>query len=88
MILLSGLRQRKLWCSVFLVSRNREGTEMDATTCQISPISGTCATHGGEDCNMRPLPRSTVTPREPRTQLYDLPIFGWAWREDGRDLRA
>jgi len=25
---------------------------------------------------------------EPPKAVYDLPIFGWAWREDGRDLRA
>jgi hypothetical protein len=24
----------------------------------------------------------------PELKLYDLPIFAWAWREDGRDLRA
>jgi len=64
--------------------------------CQISPIDGTCATHGGDECSTRPLsPIETVKrdvlsrgPVARPTALYDLPIFGWAWREDGRDRRA
>jgi len=35
---------------------------------------------GRKDC----LPATTKTPKG----LHDLPIFGWAWQEDGRDRRA
>ena len=31
--------------------------------------------------------RRARAPESPKA-IYDLPIFGWAWREDARDLRA
>jgi hypothetical protein len=72
----------------------------DAKTCQASPIDGTCELHPDDECGLQfrlgsspvrhdcgdPECSGTVWDR-PRA-LYDLPIFGWAWREDGRDLRA
>ena len=59
------------------------------TACQFSPIDGECAAHPGQGCDTRPLPPAQprpVTTDGPR--LHDLPIFAWAWREDGRQLRA
>lgn len=57
-------------------------------TCCISPIDGTCATHPDSDCNQRPLTPAPAKFAESNTRLWDLPIFGWAWREDGRDRKA
>lgn len=69
---------------------------MTDTACQFSPIDGTCATHGGDECNQRPLPpvqvvKADILSRGPvarPTAIHDLPIFGWAWKQDGRDHRA
>ena len=33
-------------------------------------------------------PAANTAPEVRAPALYDLPIFAWAWREDGRDLRA
>jgi hypothetical protein len=35
---------------------------------------------GGKPC--------VQSPPSTARHLHDLPIFGWAWREDGRDRRA
>jgi ribosomal protein L37AE/L43A len=48
------------------------------------PASKSCGwtvfTHG-QDPRDKPEPKAEL-------KLWDLPIFGWAWREDARDLRA
>ena len=31
---------------------------------------------------------AATRPATPPTSLHDLPIFGWAWAADGRELRA
>lgn len=52
---------------------------MDATNCPV------CDSPLDEHVGRKPCVQG---PPSTARHLHDLPIFGWAWREDGRDRRA